>query len=312
MSKDEIEEYFKILQNAEFFKINPKLIINFDEIGFGASRSDREKSTKVLVKSDHVGLVFYCSESDSRLISALVAITCSGKLLKPAVVIQLAHEHPDSEKCPFFNKMLHYTSDNSFITKEIFENFMMQSVINYIEKARIKLNNQDAPAAIIYDGHKSHISNDLSSLCAEKKIKFFLLPPHSSHLLQPLDQVFFRKTKAEYGNLTGFPNVSVYSGRIQKIFTALQCAANYQTIILSWRHVGIIPVIENGEVTKVTIEMQKVLEDPALKKEDNLLIQEKARGRPSRCCKFGLLNEIQIQRIQQVCCPFCGKNNGSA
>ncbi|KAI0991856.1 hypothetical protein K3495_g16331, partial [Podosphaera aphanis] len=45
----------------------------------------------------------------------------------------------------------------------------------------------DRPRLLIMDGHSSHISGDLIALCIEKDIDLLILPPHCSHLLQPLD-----------------------------------------------------------------------------------------------------------------------------
>lgn len=40
---------------------------------------------------------------------------------------------------------------------------------------------------LIVDGHKSHISVGISEGALEKGIVLFILPPHSSHILQPMD-----------------------------------------------------------------------------------------------------------------------------
>jgi hypothetical protein len=40
---------------------------------------------------------------------------------------------------------------------------------------------------LIMDGHSSHITGDLIALCITKDINLLILPPHCSHLVQPLD-----------------------------------------------------------------------------------------------------------------------------
>lgn len=40
---------------------------------------------------------------------------------------------------------------------------------------------------VLYDGHRSHISLDLVDWALERKIILFVLPPHTSHILQPMD-----------------------------------------------------------------------------------------------------------------------------
>ena len=43
------------------------------------------------------------------------------------------------------------------------------------------------PALVLYDGHKSHVSLALIEWAKSENIILFVLPPHCSHLLQPLD-----------------------------------------------------------------------------------------------------------------------------
>jgi len=46
-----------------------------------------------------------------------------------------------------------------------------------------------------YDGHNSHILAEFVGYCLQSLIKLILLPPHSSHLLQPLDVGVFSPLK---------------------------------------------------------------------------------------------------------------------
>jgi hypothetical protein len=51
---------------------------------------------------------------------------------------------------------------------------------------------------LILDGHESHRSLELQELCRENNIYTLCMPPHSSHLLQPLDVVCFSVLKRAY------------------------------------------------------------------------------------------------------------------
>ncbi|EOA88707.1 uncharacterized protein SETTUDRAFT_65552, partial [Exserohilum turcica Et28A] len=53
---------------------------------------------------------------------------------------------------------------------------------------------------LIIDGHESHCSIDFQDLCKEKNIILLCMPPHSSHLLQPLDVACFSPLKRKYGD----------------------------------------------------------------------------------------------------------------
>src|SRR5438270_11658475 len=60
---------------------------------------------------------------------------------------------------------------------------------------------KQAKAAPICDGHDSHISAQFIQYCLEHNIVLFLLPLHSSHLLQPLDVSVFGPLKQAMSSL---------------------------------------------------------------------------------------------------------------
>jgi hypothetical protein len=53
---------------------------------------------------------------------------------------------------------------------------------------------------LIVDGHESHNSHEFYKYCEEEKIIVLCMPPHSSHLLQPLDVGCFSPLKRAYGD----------------------------------------------------------------------------------------------------------------
>jgi hypothetical protein len=52
---------------------------------------------------------------------------------------------------------------------------------------------------LILDGHESHQSFNFERYCKDNKIIPLYMPPHSSHLLQPLDVGCFGPLKKAYG-----------------------------------------------------------------------------------------------------------------
>jgi hypothetical protein len=47
----------------------------------------------------------------------------------------------------------------------------------------------------IFDGHRSHLTYEFITMCWDNKIWPYGLPPHTSHILQPLDVVVFQPYK---------------------------------------------------------------------------------------------------------------------
>ena len=50
----------------------------------------------------------------------------------------------------------------------------------------------------ILDGHGSHVTMDFIDYCDRNKILLAILPPHSTHTLQPLDVVLFKALSSAY------------------------------------------------------------------------------------------------------------------
>jgi hypothetical protein len=53
---------------------------------------------------------------------------------------------------------------------------------------------------LIFDGYGSHITQDFIEYCRQHRIQPFQLPPHSTHLLQPLDVGIFQNYKRNFKN----------------------------------------------------------------------------------------------------------------
>lgn len=154
------------------------------------------KSKKVIVTKSFKGPLRYQYEETKSHITSLVGISASGNLLKPCSIIKRGSEHPDGNMCPYYDKILVYTRPNAFLTRRVFENYFNQVVFNYIQKVRQEINDAKAPTLIIYDGFKGHISGILFAKCSEENINIVMIPSHSSHLVQPLDEGVFRSMKS--------------------------------------------------------------------------------------------------------------------
>lgn len=54
---------------------------------------------------------------------------------------------------------------------------------------------------LVLDGHGSHATPEFQAFCAENRIITLCMPPHTSHILQPLDVGCFGALKTAYGRL---------------------------------------------------------------------------------------------------------------
>ena len=99
---------------------------------------------------------------------------------------------------------------------------------------------------LIMDGHGSHNTKEFHDYCEEQKIVVLCMPPHSSHLLQPLDVGSFAPLKRAY--YTEMESWSRYAGMQVKKETFLPAfqiafdkAITKQNILASFRGAGLVP-----------------------------------------------------------------------
>jgi hypothetical protein len=100
---------------------------------------------------------------------------------------------------------------------------------------------------LLCDGHDSHISAQFVSFCIDHNIILFLLPPHSSHLLQPLDVGVFGPVKRGMA----YALSRLYATEIARLQKAewLECyiraraeGLTSQNILGGWRGTGLSPL----------------------------------------------------------------------
>ena len=73
----------------------------------------------------------------------------------------------------------------------IFEDWFRTIVLPYFK-------NKEGPKLMLGDNLSSHLSVGVIEECEKHDINFILLPPNSTHILQPLDVCFFRPLKSAW------------------------------------------------------------------------------------------------------------------
>ena len=110
---------------------------------------------------------------------------------------------------------------------------------------------------LIVDGHASHISTEFIKFCNEKKIILLCLPPHTTHMLQPLDVSVFGPLSREYKKqlevVTRFNVCSVDKVDFLKIIQkAIKEAINTKNMLTAWRETGLVPYNPSSVLQKLT------------------------------------------------------------
>ncbi|ESO89300.1 hypothetical protein LOTGIDRAFT_229168 [Lottia gigantea] len=72
-------------------------------------------------------------------------------------------------------------SETGWSNSDVFQSYLENHFIKYVTGLRGK------HILLLYDGHKTHITPDIIDWADEKKVILYVLPPHTSHGLQPMD-----------------------------------------------------------------------------------------------------------------------------
>uniref|UniRef100_A0A1X7UEV0 HTH CENPB-type domain-containing protein n=1 Tax=Amphimedon queenslandica TaxID=400682 RepID=A0A1X7UEV0_AMPQE len=210
----------------------PQRIWNCDESGFSLC----PKSGKVLAASG-TKTVYYATSSKGQ-ITVLACVNAVGGSIPPMHIFPgVRFSYNPMEGCvdgSYFGK-----SENGWITQELFNGWLEKHFVRHIPPER--------PVCLLLDGHGSHIDLDTSKFCKENGILLYCLPPHSSHITQPLDVGFFSPLKQAWKKeVTRFnsdnPGSPVGKSTFSKVFRkAYLSAIKPETIINGCRHSGIYP-----------------------------------------------------------------------
>ena len=117
---------------------------------------------------------------------------------------------------------------------------------------------------LIADGHGSHIQGDFIAYCMENQIDLLIMPPHCSHILQPLDvgvfSAFKRYHTAETHAISRLSSQRIPRAEwIELLSRARTKAMNRDNILGGWRGSGLWPIVP----TRVLRSLRQSAVEPA-------------------------------------------------
>jgi hypothetical protein len=190
-----IREWLKTVYEAiQEHGIHEDDIWNFDETGFAMGLCTTSKVITSTERSERPRTVI---QGNREWVTIIECIGSSGWSIPPLIILkgkeQQANWYQESQ-LPAEWRIA--TSPNGWTTdsiglywlKEVFHPFSLSHSIG-------------AKRLLILDGHSSHLSANFDLFCKDNAIIPLCMPPHSSHLLQPLDVGLFGPLKRAYGKL---------------------------------------------------------------------------------------------------------------
>ena len=236
-SPETINSYFDILEETILknnLQNSPMFIYNCDETGFPLEH----KPCKVIGIRGQRDLPSITS-GDKTQITVLSACSASGNLLPPMIIFdrkRLKSAHMVGE----IPGTVYASSAKGWIDSEIFLDWFVNHFLLHIPPHR--------PILLLVDGHSSHYHPDVIRKATENHIILFCLPPHTTHLCQPLDRSCFSPLKAAYNQhcqefLSSNPGQVINRFNFTQIFSrAWTQAMTPANIIMGFRATGVYPL----------------------------------------------------------------------
>ena len=161
-------------------------IFTVDEVGFRLSGHAKS----VLMKRGMKLPQFLIGGSGRENITVQVCCSASGWLL-PLYTVFTRHRLQYNSTCGGPLGARYSVSANGWMTGPIFLDWMRSLFLPSLPQ-------DHPPVLLVLDGHTSHISYEVQCLARENHVHLLKLPPHLTHLLQPLHLSVFKPMKSTW------------------------------------------------------------------------------------------------------------------
>ena len=128
------------------------------------------------------------------------------------------------------------------------------------------------PTLVLFDGHRPHISLTLTKWAKAHNVILFVLPPHTSHLTQPLDVGVFGPFKAIYNKecqtyMKNNPGLTITKYQVAELTSRpYMKSLTPENLTAAFRKTGIYPfdsqVISDSQVAPAVIYQSQQTEQP--------------------------------------------------
>ncbi|KAL8284538.1 hypothetical protein RB600_009104 [Gaeumannomyces tritici] len=175
-------------------------------------------------------------------------ISGTGVTLNPLIIFKgksVQQQWFPTEKGPWEDWKFHAT-DNGWITDDTALFWLSEVFIPAV--CPVRKDARKEAKLLILDGHGSHVTPEFMAACLDNNIYLLYLPPHTSHVLQPLDLAIFSPLKTAYRSQVDhhlqFTTSSVIGKRhfIRCYFVARTAAFTASNMRAAWKGTGLWPV----------------------------------------------------------------------
>lgn len=270
------DEYYNLRKNLQF---RPEFIFNIDETMVDIITNPQKV---ILFKDDPNPVVTEPKKLEH--MTLLLSLPCDGDPLRPLVILPL-------KTIPHLNERIEAYYDISgqptgWMTGNILKFWIENQFLSQISKRR-QICGQECPILVILDNHSSRASIDIKKMREEHGIHFLFIPPHTSHVIQPLDKcpnfMYKKLLNAAYephpNDCTNIRRNRVLLASIPALQTALSPAYRNS----GWRGTGLYPfdperILEGQLIGKEVNDETSIVSNARKRKMTRFQERDKEKG----------------------------------
>jgi hypothetical protein len=283
-----IKAWFELVKNTiNKYGILPEDTYNFDESGF---QMGEISASKVVTAAEKPGRPKQVKPTNTEWVTLIQGACADGSLIPPFLILKGKEFNRTWFLQGLPSTWVIAVSENGWTTNQIglqwLQHFEICTRSKTIGSKRL----------LILDNHESHICLEFRSFCEKNDIILLWMPPHSSHLLQPLDVGCFSPLKTAFSkqNQTLIRNYIFHIRKedfLATFQTAFQAAFTRNNIQAGFRSSGIHPF--NPEAVLLQL-------DPVPRSPSPLLSQQSWQAKtPSNTLEVDKQATLIQQRLQR-------------
>ncbi len=251
MSVETVKTWFKVVTelHLQHHQYTSDRIYKMDESGLGVGDSQSTRSLINIREKSSWKVI----SGRQEWITAIECVSAGGTALPPLIMFKAQHTNTGwiPTRTPrdwrFSTSNSGWTSDShayEWLTTDF------EPLTRPADPTHYRL--------LIMDGHGSHITANVMSHCMKPATDLLILPPHTSHMLQPLDVSVFAPLKRALAAETSAVSRLDY-GRIQRVewtemsIRSREKAFTSSTIISGWRMTGLEPLSPIAVLEKLVV-----------------------------------------------------------
>lgn len=266
-------------------------VINCDETGLQLC----PKSGKVLGPKKMQNFYEVANSAEKENITVLCTYSADGCSLPPMIIYpykripcHIVQSLPDNWAIG--------RSDSGWMVAATFYEYIANVMYPWLVQNKIEF-----PVILFVDGHKSHLSLELSDFCSEKKILLYCLPPNATHILQPCDVSIFKPLKSYWKDaVKAHHQISkspITKNNFGPIFKKAFDKVKRETIVNGFKACGLFPFDPEAVDYNKCISTRQA--------EVDLIIQEEQLlGKPSKedyvICQKVIQYVLRNHKIEEV------------